>query len=192
MFRQTQGDTYVATIEERYGTDLNARGDTLLRNLLEQRGFDSLTQLLTAYHGRAASLARKRRVFLSFHAEDKRQIQGLRLMARNPRLELDFYDASVRSPVNSENAGYIRRVIRRKISQSSVVMCLIGNGTAWRDWVRWELSAGYDSRKGLCGVRLKHSRGRTPDLLARLGAPIARWSTMGIIAAIECAAARRS
>jgi hypothetical protein len=46
--------------------------------------------------------------------------------------------------------------------------------------------------KGICGVRLKNSRGRTPPVLLELGAPIARWELDQITVAIECAAARRS
>jgi hypothetical protein len=51
MFRSTRDDTLVKTIEARYGIDLHARGDTKLGNLLEKRGFDSLTQLRKAYRG---------------------------------------------------------------------------------------------------------------------------------------------
>lgn len=49
----------------------------------------------------------KRRLFLSFHAEDKQQVQGFRLMSRNPNVELDFYDGSLVAPINSENSSYI-------------------------------------------------------------------------------------
>lgn len=192
LFRQKRGDTRVDSIEAQYNVDLNARGDALLGNLLDDRGFESLSQLLTAYRGRATSLARRRRLFLSFHAEDRQQVQGFRLMAHNPSLNFDFLDASIRAPVDSDDAAYVRQVIRGKIEHASIVLCLIGDGTAWRDWVDWELTTGRELGKGLCGVRLKGSRGRTPDLLAALGSPIARWDLDEIVAAIECAAARRS
>lgn len=191
-FRQARADTRVDTVEERYGINLNARGDALLGNLLQDRGFDSLSQFLSALRGHARTLARKRRLFLSFHADDRAQVQGFRLMAKNPRLDFDFYDASVRSPVNSANSSYIRQVIQDKIYHAAVVVCLIGNSTAWRDWVDWELNTGYSYHKGLCGVRLKDTRGRTPTLLRDIGAPVARWDLNEIVAAIERAAANRS
>jgi hypothetical protein len=192
MFRIKRADTLVGTIEHQYRVDLNARSDTLLGNLLEERGFDSLSQLLQAYRGRLTQHPCKRRVFLSFHAEDRAQVQGFRLMARNSRVDLDFYDGSVRDPVNSQNATYIRRVIGDKILQASVLVCLIGNGTAWRDWVDWEIRTAQANGKGLCGVRLKGSYGRTPPALREFGAPVAPWDLPAVIAAIECAAARRS
>jgi hypothetical protein len=192
MYRQKRDDTYVGTIEATYGLNLHARADMLLGNLLEERGFDSLSQLLIAYRGRATSHARRRRIFLSFHVEDKNQINGFRLMTYNSRVEIDFSDLSVRSPVNSENSSYVKNVIRRKISSCSVIVCLIGNGTAWRDWVDWELSTGILLHKGICGIRLKGSRGRAPDIIKKYGFPVAQWNLPNMVAAIECAAARRS
>ncbi len=190
MFRTKRDDTLVGTIEAKYRVMLNARSDMKLGNLLRERGFDSLTHLLDAYYGRLTEPSRIRKLFLSFHAEDLTQVGGFRLMAYNPNLRLDFHDASVRQPIDSEHGGYVRKVIQKKISRCSVVVCLIGNGTAWREWVDWELGTARNLGKGLCGVRLKGSYGRTPLLLR--GMPVARWDVGEIISAIESAAARRS
>ncbi len=191
MFTAKRSDTLVRSIEATYNIDLNARGDMTLGNLLEKRGFDSLTQLLTAYRGNAASHARRRRLFLSFHAEDKPQVQGFRLMSYNGNIDLEFYDGSLQEPINSLRAPYVKQVLRPMIQRALVVVCLIGNGTAWRDWVDWELRTAAELGKGICGVRLKGSRGRTPAFLMEVGAPVAQWDTGQIVAAIECAAARR-
>jgi hypothetical protein len=163
-----------------------------LDTLLEDRGFDSITQLLNAYDGRAKSFARKRRLFLSFDADDKAQVSGFRLMAHNPNVEIDFYETSLKVPVNSEHGSYLKKVLRQKISRASVLVCLIGNATASSSWVDWEVRTAKELGKGLCGVRLKDSHGRTPPALVDAAAPVARWEMGQIIAAIECAAARRS
>src|SRR5437660_8105338 len=86
MFRSTRDDTLIKTVEARYGINLHARGDTKLGNLLEKRGFESLTQLLKAYRGDLTWHACKRRIYLSFHVEDLAQVRGFRLMARAPNL----------------------------------------------------------------------------------------------------------
>jgi hypothetical protein len=192
MFRSTRDDTLIKTIEARYGIDLHARGDTRLGNLQDNRGFDSLTQLLNAYRGNLTYHACKRRLYLSFHVKDVAQVRGFRLMARAPSLEIDFYDGSLREVIDSERGSYIMQQIRSFIQRASVVVCLIGNGTAWREWVDWELNTAFHLGKGVCGIRLPNSRGRTPQLLNKLDAPIARWGDVrALIAAIECAAARR-
>ncbi len=192
MFRSTRDDTLIKTIEARYGIDLNARGDTKLGNLLEKRGFESLSQLLKAYRGDLTSHARKRRIYISFHVEDLSQVRGFKLMAHAPNLEIDFHDGSLREVINSARGSYIKQEIRSIIQKASVVVCLIGNGTAWRDWVEWELKTAFELGKGICGIRLKDSRGRAPQLLRDINAPIASWGNVQeLIATIECAAARR-
>ncbi len=192
MFRSKRRDTLIATIERKHGVELNARSDMTLGTLLDERGFDSITQLLNAYHGRAESFARKRRLFLSFDADDKAQVFGFRLMSQNPNVEIDFYESSLKVPVNSEDGSYIRQVLRQKIGRASVLVCLIGNATAWSVWVEWEIRTAQELGKGLCGVRLKESQGRTPPVLRSAGAPVAGWDMGKIVAAIECAAAKRS
>ena len=189
---QFASHTLVKTIENRYGIDLHARGDAKLGNLLERRGFESLTQLLRAYRRELTSHACRRRIYLSFHVEDLPQVKGFRLMAKAPNLDIEFLDGSLREVINSERASYIKQQIREIINKSSVVVCIIGDGTAWRDWVEWELRTAYELGKGICGIRLKDSRGRAPQLLKDIGAPIASWGRVeDYIAAIECAAARR-
>jgi len=64
-------------------------------------------------------------------------------MARAPNLVLDFYDGSFREVINSERGAYVKQRIRAIIQRTSVVACLIGNGTAWRDWVDWELDTAF-------------------------------------------------
>src|SRR6267143_1767824 len=175
MFRATRDDTLVRTIEARYGIDLNARDDAKIGNLLDHRGFESVTQLLRAYRGDLPYHASKRRIYISFHIEDLPQVNGFRLMARAPNLEINFHDGSLRDAINSTRGSYIKQQIRAIIRRASVAVCLIGNGTAWRDWVEWELETAYSLGKGICGIRLKDSRGRTPELLTDINAPIARW-----------------
>jgi len=192
MFPVKRSDTKVQTIESQYGIDLNVRSDALLGNLLDERGFDSLSQLLVAYRGQLRTPARRRRLFLSFHAEDRAQVDGFRLMAYNPKLELDFFDQSVREPIDSENSSYVKSQIRKKIQFCSVLVCLIGNGTAWREWVDWEIRTAIELGKGVCGVRLKNSTGRRPPLLASRNFPVSGWDLDDMVSVIECAAARRS
>jgi hypothetical protein len=192
MYRQKRADTLVGSIERKYGIKLNARSDARLGNLLGDRGFASLSELLKAHRGRLDYHASPRRVFLSFHREDLRQVAGVRLMMRNERLALDISDEPNREPVGSERSSYIKRVLRDRIRRIDVVMCLIGDGTAWREWVDWELRTAIEEGRGVCGVRLKGSKGRAPEILKDTGAPIAPWDVSRMIAAIECAAARRS
>ena len=97
----------------------------------------------------------KKRVFLSFRAEDRQQVQGLRLLAANPDYDLEFYDESVRVAIDSHSAEYVKRVIRDKISRSSVTVCLIGPLTYTSAWVDWELSESASKGNKIIAMALK-------------------------------------
>ncbi|MBW6396179.1 TIR domain-containing protein [Thermus sp. SYSU G05001] len=97
----------------------------------------------------------KKRVFLSFLAEDADHIRGLRLLKDNPNYELDFYDESVREPINSERAEYIKQKIREKISRASVTVCLISEKTYTSEWVNWELEESHKKGNKIIAMALK-------------------------------------
>jgi hypothetical protein len=192
MYRQKRADASVGAIEAAYGVRLNTRSDAKLGNLLEQRRFESLSQLVRAARGKQFTHPYPRTVFLSFHQEDLAQVRGFRLMMTNRHLRLAISDDDSRYPVDSEQSTYIKRAIRQRIKNVDVLVCLIGSGTAWRDWVDWEISTALQERRGVCGIRLKGSRGRTPEILRDTGVRIAPWSVPFMTAAIEQAAAVRS
>ena len=97
----------------------------------------------------------KRRVFLSFDSDDVKQVRGLRLMAANPNFDVEFYDKSLRIPVNSLDAVYIKSVIREKIKRSSVTLCLVGESTYKSEWVDWELNESEKQENSIVAMTLK-------------------------------------
>ena len=96
-----------------------------------------------------------KRVFLSFVEEDLSQVRGLRLLKDNPNFELDFFDESIREPIDSRNADYIKRVIREKIQRCSVTVCLIGKHTYKSKWVEWELETSEQEGNKIIVMALK-------------------------------------
>ena len=97
----------------------------------------------------------KRRVFLSFDSDDINQIRGLRLLATNPNFDLEFYDESLRTPVDSQEADYIKRVIREKIKRAGVTLCLVGQNTYKSNWVSWELEESEKQDNSIVAMALK-------------------------------------
>ena len=81
-----------------------------------------------------------KRVFLSFKMEDKKQVDGVRLLSWNKNHPLDFYDESVRIAYKSDNARYIKANIKEKIERASITLCLLGANTYLSEWVDWELA----------------------------------------------------
>jgi hypothetical protein len=98
-----------------------------------------------------------KRVFLSFRVENKKQVDGIRLMAWNDDFDLEFYDESVRTPFDSENSTYIRSQIKPKITRASAAVCFLDSNTHTSAWVDWEMRTALELNKtiilmGLPGV----------------------------------------
>lgn len=95
------------------------------------------------------------RVFISFKAENKPNVDGLRLLAKNPNYDLEFYDESVRAPIDSTNATYIKSRIREKIQRAGVALCLVDTDTHTSAWVDWELRTAIELGKPIVAMAIK-------------------------------------
>jgi hypothetical protein len=101
-----------------------------------------------------------KRVFLSFKMEDKKQVDGVRLLSWHQHVDLEFYDESVRTAYKSENAPYIRSRIREKINRSSVTVGLLGQNTHQSEWVNWELATSRELNKSIVLMGLPNGPSR--------------------------------
>ena len=118
----------------------------------------------------------KKRIFLSFAYEDIAQVNGLRGLIQNPNHELEAYDESVREPINSRNADYIKQRIREKIQRSSVTVCLISGVTHTSQWVDWELQESARQRKTIIAMALKGTQQAVlPSLIRQRGIRFYGW-----------------
>ncbi len=95
-----------------------------------------------------------KRVFISFKMEDKKQVDGVRLLAWRESFPLEFYDESVRIAYKSDHAPYIKSKIREKIARASVTVCFLQEHTWMSDWVNWELQTTLEMRKPVIAMGL--------------------------------------
>lgn len=117
-----------------------------------------------------------KRVFLSFKAEDKNRVNGLRLLAANPKFELEFYDESVRSPYNSTDATYIKSKISDKIKRTTVTVCLISEDTHTSEWVDWEIEKSLEKGNKIIAMALKDvERANLPQKIKELNLKFHAW-----------------
>lgn len=119
-------------------------------------------------------------VFLSFVEEDLTLVRLFRGQAQNKNSQLAFDDYSVKVPYNSTDAAYIRSQISKKISASSVTICLIGAKTHTSTWVAWEIEKSVELGNKVIGVKLPNA-GPTPAALTAIGAPIMAWDITAIV-----------
>lgn len=104
----------------------------------------------------------KRRVFISFDHADTAQVNGF-LGLRNIMDNLEFYNHKLDHEIQGQSDEYKRRKIREKyIRPASVTIVLIGNRTAFSNWVAWEIEDSIAEGKGLLGIRLQGTNGPIP------------------------------
>jgi hypothetical protein len=99
--------------------------------------------------------AKTKRVFISFRAEDKNKVNGLRLLNANDNFDIEFYDESVRTPYDSNDPAYIKRCIREKIRRTKVTVCMVSEWTYTSRWVDWELEESIANRNNIICMGFK-------------------------------------
>ena len=120
-------------------------------------------------------------LFVSYDYDNDKHYKNL-LVAWNShdRFDLEFYDHSVGVSVNSEDASYIRRVIKDKISRCTHFLCLVGAQTSKSEWVEWEIDKAVEMGKQIIAVKIENSY-TSPEALLGVGAKWARSFTFSAI-----------
>jgi hypothetical protein len=104
----------------------------------------------------------KRRIFISFDHDDTDKVNGF-LGLRNIIDHFEFYNHKLDHRIKSNDSEYVGRVIREEyIKPASVVVVLIGNRTAYSDWVNWEIKECIRQGKGILAIRLPGTNGPVP------------------------------
>ena len=112
-------------------------------------------------------------VFISFDYDNDLNHKNLLLAwDRNKQFDFRFYDASLKLPINSTNAPYIKTQIKPHIQAATHLLCIIGQYSSQSEWINWEIETANEFRRGLIGVKLD-SRYTSP---APLLSHNARWA----------------
>ncbi len=97
-----------------------------------------------------------KRVFISYDYEtDGDFVNGIRGMIHNSNVDVDFYDESVKTPINSSDSAYIKRKITDKIERASTLLCIVGRNTNSSEWVEWEVNQAKNLNKTIVFMRRK-------------------------------------
>lgn len=108
-----------------------------------------------------------RRVFFSFHyGRDVWRVNQVRnsWVAKEDREAVGFIDAAEWEEVKRDGEEAIKEWIDGQMHGTSVTAVLIGNETADRDWVRYEIKKSIERGNGIVGIKihsLKDKEGST-------------------------------
>lgn len=116
-------------------------------------------------------------VFISFRGEDEFKVNTLRGLAQFKNVSFVMDDVSLRRAIDSNNDTYIRDVIRPKIRECEICLCMIGENThRSRKWVPWEIGLAIEERKEIMAMRFwDSSKAITPSVLINNGVRPFDW-----------------
>lgn len=125
-----------------------------------------------------------RKVFFSFHyARDVWRVAQVRNSGVVTNLEkTPFYDKAEWESIKRQGDAAIQRWIDAQLAGTSVTVVLIGQETASRRWVGYEIQKTIQLKKGLIGVHIsgiKDRNGETDNLGSNPlppGYPVYKWN----------------
>ena len=99
-----------------------------------------------------------KKIFISYRADTEGSKYKNLLVAwtenDSNHFDLDYKDISVGTSINSVEANYIKSVIKDKIKDSEIFLCLIGRNTSTSDWVKWEIDKAIELKKKIVAVKI--------------------------------------
>ena len=119
-----------------------------------------------------------RRVFFSFHFERDifrvNQVRNSNVVAGADRA--GFYDHSEYNEAKKKGDDEIKRLIRAKLEGTSVTIVLIGNETASRPFVQYEIEQSIARKNGLIGLYIHHLKDQDGNTDTRGTKPTVAWN----------------
>lgn len=118
-----------------------------------------------------------KKVFISFRGEDEFKVNTLRGLAKFKNVSFVMDDVSLREAIDSRDESYIKRVIRPKIQNCDICLCMIGTNThRSRKWVPWEIGLAVEENKELYAMRFWDAANAiTPSVLTNNGVRPFNW-----------------
>ena len=115
--------------------------------------------------------------FISFRGDDEFKVWSLRNLSEFRNVSFEMDDVSLRKAIDSRDDNYIRSVIRPKIKNCHICLCMVGENThRSRKWVPWEINLALEEGKQIIAMRFKDTpRAITPSVLINNGISPFDW-----------------
>lgn len=130
-------------------------------------------------------MAKDYKIFISHswaHSADLKNLQSL-LNSRG-YFNVEFTEVSKDVPINSENATYIKSILKSKIVNSNVVLALAGVYASYSDWMLWEMDTAINNDVPIIGI-IPRGQERISQEVNKRSKTDVRWNTESIVEAIR-------
>lgn len=130
-------------------------------------------------------MAREYKIFISHSWKYPNDLKNLRnLLNQRGYFNVEFQEASQEEPINSENAAYIKQVLKNKILNSDVVLAISAIYASYSDWIEWEVITSFNNSIPIIGVA-PWGQERVSKTVTSYSTIDVRWNTESIVNAIK-------
>lgn len=114
-----------------------------------------------------------RRVFFSFNYDDvadfKVNVVRNSRALKTPNYKSTFIDKSLWEEARKKNPTALKRIMDSSLNGTSVTVILIGDNTANRRWVNYEIVKSFVEGKGIMSIHLNRIRSRSTSKISMKG-----------------------
>lgn len=130
-------------------------------------------------------MAKEYHIFISHSWGYPQDLENLRTLLRERGyFNVEFEEPTVKEPINSTNAEYIKCRIREKLRKSNLVLAIAGMYASYSDWIEWELDTAIRLELPIVGV-IPRGQERISTTVSSRSKEDVRWNTESIVAAIR-------
>lgn len=130
-------------------------------------------------------MAKDYKIFISHSWSYTADLEALQNMLNSRGyFNVEFLEASKKTPINSEHAPYVKSVLKNKILQSDIVLALAGVYATHSEWMIWEMETAKANNIPIVGVIPRGQERISSEVYSRSKVDV-NWNTESIVEAIR-------
>ena len=130
-------------------------------------------------------MAKVYNIFISHSWSYPNDLKNLRnLLHKRGYFSVEFEEASAEEPINSQNATYIKTRLKKKISNSNIILGIAGIYASHSEWMEWELDKAKNLYIPIVGV-VPWGQQRISTTVSSRSIVDVRWDTESIVEAVR-------
>ena len=130
-------------------------------------------------------MAKDYKIFISHSWSYTGDLEALqRLLNTRGYFNVTFLEATKKTPIDSENAAYVKTVLKARILQSDIVLALAGVYATHSDWMIWELETAKANNIPIVGVIPRGQERISTEVYSRSIVDV-KWNTESIVDAVR-------
>lgn len=130
-------------------------------------------------------MAKDYKIFISHSWSYTSDLEDLqKLLNERGYINVTFLEATKKTPIDSENASYVKTVLKARILNSDIVLALAGVYASHSDWMIWELETAKNNNIPIVGVIPRGQERVSTEVSSRSIVDV-KWNTESIVDAIR-------